>query len=130
MSKRGKLLLLVWTAPSVVFLAVTAIVYAAYRIPAPERLDSGERARVIAPLRAALGDHDPPPCDVHRGPGLVSVTVWYSGRPVIRIDGQGADLAGAVDNAATQLRARPQIKTFMARGDMNDARIQVDVISG
>jgi hypothetical protein len=130
MSKRGKLLLLVWTAPSLVLLAVTAIVYTAYRIPPPDRLDGGERARVIAPLRTALTDHDPAPCDVHRGPGRVAVSIWFEGRNVMRVDGQGADLAAAVDNAATQLRARPQIKMFAANGHAGDARIQVDVIIG
>lgn len=35
---RRRALLLVWTLPSAVFLAITAIVYGAYRIEPPRRL--------------------------------------------------------------------------------------------
>jgi hypothetical protein len=31
-------LVLVWTVPSLVFLAITGLVYGAYRIPPPDRL--------------------------------------------------------------------------------------------
>jgi len=125
--KRGWWLLIVWTVPSAVLLAITAIVFSAYRIAPPERLDDGERTRVMATLRAALSDQDPPHCDVHRAGDTVGVTVWADGRIAIRVDGQGADIGAAVDAAAAALRARPQIKT-MPR--ITDARIQVDVISG
>ena len=125
--KRGWWLLIVWTVPSAVLLAVTAIVFSAYRIAPPDRLDDGERTRVMATLRAALSDQDPPHCDVHRAGDTVGVTVWADGRIAIRVDGRGADLGAAVDAAAAALRARPQIKT-MPR--ITDARIQVDVISG
>ena len=125
--KRGWWLLIVWTVPSAVLLAVTAIVFSAYRIAPPERLDDGDRTRVMTTLRAALSDQDPPHCDVHRAGDTVGVTVWADGRIAIRVDGRGADLGAAVDAAAAALRARPQIKT-MPR--ITDARIQVDVISG
>ncbi|HEY6036585.1 MAG TPA: hypothetical protein VIV58_20040, partial [Kofleriaceae bacterium] len=125
--KRGWWLLIVWTVPSAVLLAVTAIVFGAYRIAPPERLDDGERARVIATLRAALSDQEPAHCDVHRAGDTVGVTVWGDGRIAIRVDGRGADVGAAVDAAAAALRARPQIKT-MPR--ITDARIQVDVIAG
>ena len=125
--KRGWWLLIVWTVPSAVLLAVTAIVFSAYRIAPPDRLDDGERTRVMATLRAALSDQDPPHCDVHRAGDTVGVTVWADGRIAIRVDGQGADIGAAVDAAAAALRARPQIKT-MPR--ITDARLQVDVISG
>jgi hypothetical protein len=125
--KRGWWLLIVWTVPSAVLLAVTAIVFSAYRIAPPARLDDGERTRVMATLRAALSDQDPPRCDVHRAAETVAVTVWSDGRTAIRVDGRGADLGAAVDAAAMLLRARPQIKT-MPR--ITDARIQVDVIAG
>ncbi|MEO6775506.1 MAG: hypothetical protein ABI467_21270 [Kofleriaceae bacterium] len=125
--KRGWWLLIVWTAPSVVLLVVTALVYGAYRITPPERLDDGDRVRVMATLRAALSDQDPPRCDVHRPGDTVAVTVWSDGRTAIRVDGHGADLGAAVDAAALLLRARPQIKT-MPR--LTEARIQVDVIAG
>jgi hypothetical protein len=125
--KRGWWLLIVWTLPSAVLLAVTAIVFGAYRIAPPARLDDGERVRVMATLRAALSDQDPPPCDVHRAAEAVGVTVWSDGRPLIRVDGRGADVGAAVAAAAVLVRTRPQIKT-MPR--ITDARIQVDVISG
>ena len=125
--KRGWWLLIVWTVPSAVLLAVTAIVFSAYRIAPPDRLDDGERTRVMATLRAALSDQDPPHCDVHRAGDTVGVTVWADGRIAIRVDGQGADIGAAVDAAAAALRARPQIKTLPR---ITDARLQVDVISG
>ena len=125
--KRGWWLLIVWTVPSAILLAVTAIVFHAYRIAPPDRLDDGERTRVIATLRAALSDQDPPHCEVHRAGSAVAVTVWSEGRTAIRVDGQGTDVGAAVDAAAAQLRARPQIKTMPG---VLDARIQVDVIAG
>ena len=123
-------LVIVWTAPSLVLLAVTAIIYSAYRIQPPERLDAGDRARVLAPLRTALSDHDPAPCDLHRGATAIAVTVWSEGRTVVRVDAQGPDLATAVDAAAKQIKDRPATKDFAATGRAGDARIQVDVISG
>jgi hypothetical protein len=128
--KRRWLLLAVWTVPSLVLLLVTAIVYNAYRIEPPARLDPAERARVMAPLRAALNDTDPPPCDVHRPATTVAVTVWSDGRTVMRVDGRGDDLASAVDAAARALRERPLVKAFAANGKASTARIQVDVIVG
>ena len=47
MKRRTLALIAVWTLPSVVFLAATAIVYSAYRIEPPDRLDADERAAVI-----------------------------------------------------------------------------------
>ena len=47
MTRRTIALVLVWTLPSIVFLGVTAIVFAAYRIPPPERLTDTERAAVL-----------------------------------------------------------------------------------
>jgi hypothetical protein len=125
--KRRWWLLIVWTVPSAVLLAVTAVVFAAYRIAPPARLDDGERTRAMATLRAALSDRDPPHCDVHRPGDTVAVTVWSDGRTAIRVDGRGADVGAAVDAAAALLRSRPQVKT-MPR--ITDARIQVDVIAG
>ncbi len=123
-------LLAVWTVPSIVLLLVTAIVYRAYRITPPERLDAGERARVMATLRAALNDTEPPPCEVHRAATAVAVTVWSDGRTVVRVDSDGSDLANAVDEAAVALRARPLVQAYAANGRAALARIQVDVISG
>lgn len=127
---RRCLLLAVWTLPSVVLLAITTSIYAGYRITPPARLDAGERARVMSPLRTALGDHAPPPCDVHRAANTVAVTVWFQGRTVLRVDGHGADLGGAVDEATREILAHPVIKGFAANGQAAAARIQVDVITG
>jgi hypothetical protein len=122
-------LVLVWTLPSAVFLAATAIVYSAFRIPPPDRLDDGERAAVVATLRAGLDDQPPVPCPVRRGAGTVVATVWFGGRPLARVDGEGADLGAAVDAAAAQLRARQEIRGI-AQADRDAARIQVDVVTG
>ncbi len=122
-------LVLVWTVPSAVFLLITAIVYGAYRIPAPARLTDTERAAVIAPLRAALLDQPAVPCTVTRLPGPVVVTMWLDGRAIVRVDGRGNTLAAAVDSAAASLRTH-----HMVRGQDPAAvprvRLQVDVIIG
>jgi hypothetical protein len=127
---RRWLLVLVWTLPSAILLALTAVIFGAYRIPPPDRLDAGERARVMAPLRAALLDQEPAKCDVHRGATTVAVTVWSEGRTIMRVDGHGVDLAAAVDDAAKLLRARPQTRTNATTGRAATSRIQVDVIAG
>ncbi len=123
-TRRRWLLLAVWTLPSLILLAVTSIIYAGYRIAPPDRLDDGERTRVMLPLRAALNGQPPPPCDVHRPGETVAVTVWSQGRTVLRVDGHGADIAAAVDDAAKQIAARP-VNAIAA-----SARIQVDLVSG
>ncbi|HWO22320.1 MAG TPA: hypothetical protein VNO30_26355 [Kofleriaceae bacterium] len=126
-------LVLVWTLPSAVFLAATAIVYTAFRIPPPDRLDAGERAAVMATLRAALDDQPAVPCPVRRAAAPVAATVWLAGRPIARVDGEGADrgadLGAAVDAAAAQLRALPAIRAI-APAERAAARIQVDIITG
>ena len=64
MKRRTILLVLVWTLPSAIFLAATGIVYSAYRIPPPDRLDEAERTQAIASLRAGLEDKPAIPCNV------------------------------------------------------------------
>ena len=113
MKRRTLALVLVWTLPSVVFLAITAIVYRAYRIPPPDRLTDAERSEVMRALRGGGA------CNVHRGVGDVVVTVWHDGRPTDRAEGRGRDVGGAVDQARTQLH---EIDAT--------ARIEVDVIVG
>ena len=122
-------LLLVWTLPSALFLGATAIVYSAFRIPPPERLDAAERAAIAASLRAGLGDRPAVPCAVHRGAGPVVATVWLKGRAIARIDGEGAGLAAAVDAAAAELRGSPTLRG-LAQPDRDEARLQVDVVTG
>ena len=48
--KRGWWLLIVWTVQSAVLLAVTWIVFGAYRIAPPDRLDDGERTRLVVDI--------------------------------------------------------------------------------
>jgi len=123
-TRRTRALVLVWTLPSIVFLAITWIVYSAYRIEPPQRMSDAERTAVMATLRAAIEDKPPPPCNVHRANTLVAVTVWNEGRAVSRVDGEGHDLGAAVDHAAASLRTHTEVR------NLPRARIQVDVIVG
>jgi hypothetical protein len=122
-------LVLVWTLPSVVFLVATGIVYFAFRIPPPDRLVGDERAAVMATLRAALDDRPAVPCGVRRGGGGVAATVWLKGRAIARVEGEGEDVGAAVDAAAAALRAETAVRA-LAQVDRDEARIQVDVITG
>ena len=136
--RRSTALALVWTLPSVVFVGLTGLVFHAYRIPPPERLDDAERAQMIAPLRAALDDRDPPPCTlagdaslIITGPAslaTIAVTVWSRGHAIARVDAAGAPCA-AVADAARALRPLPQLRA-LAPEVRALARIQVDVIHG
>jgi hypothetical protein len=131
MTRRTALLIAVWTAPSAVLLAATAIVFAAFRIAPPARLDAGERTRVMAPLRDALtGQVHAQPPEVHRAvAGAVVVTVWSSGKPAVRVDVPGTDVATATAQAARLLRASPEIAKLGA-AEREAARIQVDLVTG
>jgi len=122
-------LVLVWTLPSIVFLAATAIVYRAYRIPPPDRLTESERASVIAALRPGLRGEAGPPCTISRLPGPVAVTVWADGRSVIRVDGFGATVGEAVNDAAKRIAGHRSIRTIRPE-ILARARLQVDVIIG
>lgn len=122
-------LLLVWTLPSAVFLAITAIVYSAYRIEPPDRLTDSERVAVMTPLRAALLGESPAPCTLTRGQGPIVVTVWLDGRAIVRVDGHGGTLAQAVDSAAATLREHAQLRK-QSSDALSRARLQVDVIVG
>src|SRR5262249_27836242 len=90
---------------------------------------TAERAAIVAPLRAALEDRPPPLCSVHRDSGAVAATVWLGGRAVARADGEGADLAAAVDAAAAALRGQPAVRG-LAPAARDGARIQVAVVTG
>ncbi|HEY5928580.1 MAG TPA: hypothetical protein VIV11_43135 [Kofleriaceae bacterium] len=129
MKRRRLAIMLVWTLPSAVFLLITALVYGAYRIPPPDRLNDEERTAVMTPLRAALLDQAPAPCTVKRGPGGVAVTVWVDGRSIARVDGYGDNLAAAVDSAAASLRTQGAVRTLIPLSQAK-ARLQVDVIIG
>ena len=127
--RRRLALAAVWLAPAALFVALTWSVYGAYRIPPPERLGPDERAQIVATLRAALDDRDPPPCAL-RAPGtVVAVTIWSGGKAIARADGEGADLGLATDAAARLVRTAPQIRP-LASDVRAAARVQVDVVRG
>ena len=115
--RRSTLLALVWTLPTVVFVALTFAVYHAYRIEPPTRLDAAERACVMAPLRAALDDREAPPCAIAKP---IAVTVWSGGRAVARLDGTTTDAARLLHDAPQVHALTPDVRA--------NARIQVDVI--
>jgi hypothetical protein len=130
MKRRTILLVLVWTLPSLLFVATTGIVYSAYRIPPPDRLDEAERTAAIAALRAGLEDKPAVPCAIrHDGAGPIAVTVWYQGRAAVRVDATGDDVGKACDAAAAELRKHTSIRGFPA-AEFSKMRLQVDVITG
>jgi hypothetical protein len=145
---RALALLAVWIAPGAVCLAATAIVYLAFRIAPPERLGADDRARVMAPLRAALderseatggGDGRPAPAApdiaadapaLHRRlAGPLVATVWSGGASIARVDATGRDLAEATAAAAASLRELPQVRALPA-AERAAARLQVDLVTG
>jgi hypothetical protein len=132
--RRTVALIAVWTLPSAICLAATAVVYTAFRIAPPDRLDAADRARLIAPLRAALDDQPAPPAPdapaLHRPlAGPLVVTVWSGGASAARVDATGHDLAEAAIAAGRALRALPQVQA-LAPTERARARLQVDVITG
>jgi hypothetical protein len=125
-------LALIWTLPSVITVAATALVYHAYRIPPPDRLGDDDRTAVMRTLRAALVGAPDLPCAVHApvdAGSPVAVSVWSNGSSIARVDGTGADVGTAVDEAAKALRTMPAIAK-LSPADRERARIQVDVTSG
>jgi hypothetical protein len=127
-SRRRIVVVLVWTLPSVVFVAVTLLVFRAYRIAPPPRLDANDRACVIAALRAAV-DHREQRCDLATPANGVGVTVWSEGRPIARVDGEGDTVGAATNAAAHVLETVSQIRTLTADA-LARARIEADVVHG
>jgi hypothetical protein len=128
MKRRTLALVLVWTLPSALFLAITAIVFGAYRIAPPVRLGEADRAAVIEPLRAAVDGTPTAPCRA-KGQGPIVATVWLDGRAIVRVEGDDDSLPAATDKAASLLASNQQLRRLdaAARGR---ARIQVDLIVG
>lgn len=130
MTGRTIALVCVWTLPSAIFLAATALVYSAYRIPPAERLDGSQRAAVLASVRAALEGSADRPCTVHHPiAGGLAVTVWLDGRSIARVDGLGDDVAHAIDAADQGLARQPGIVP-LSTDDRRRARIQIDLVTG
>jgi hypothetical protein len=132
MTSRRRLvaLILVWTLPSALFLATAAFVYGTYRIAAPARLDAEDRTAVAATLRAALEDRPAVPCLVGAPiDRVLAATLWVRGRAFARFEGHGDTVGAAADDAARQLRTAPGIRQMLP-ADRDEARLQVDVITG
>jgi hypothetical protein len=132
MRRRTIALICVWTLPSVVLLAATAIGYHAFRIPPPDRLDAAERAAVIAALRAGLADGAPQvaPSAVHRPlGGPLAVTAWNGGRALVRLTATGDDVSSAAAAAARQLHDQPALQA-LSPSDRAGVRLQVDLVTG
>jgi hypothetical protein len=140
MKKRTIALVLVWTLPSALFLAVTAIVFDAYRIPPPDRIGGDVRSSVIAQLREALegkpetahptGGRDPDG-SLHAivVDGPVVATVWAGGKQLAQVAQEATNLGAATNGLAKQLRAHPAIAKLSV-GDREKARIQIDIVTG
>jgi hypothetical protein len=121
---------LVWTLPSVFFLAVTCVTYGAYRIEPPDRLDGETRFAVIDAVRDAI---DGKPVDVstikHTVHGPTVATLWSNGRSHAQVTDDATDLAAATKNLADKLRAHPAVANLAA--ELRDkARIQIDIVTG
>jgi hypothetical protein len=132
MRRRTIALLCVWTLPSVVLLAATAIGYHAFRIPPPDRLDATERAAVIAVLRAGLADGAPQiATPAVRRPlgGPLAVTAWYGGRALVRVTANGDDVSAAAVGAARQLHDQPALQS-LSPSERAGVRLQVDLVTG
>ncbi len=138
MTRRYKLALwLVWTLPSALFLTVTAIVYSAYRIDPPDRLDGAARTAVMSELRAALdADPDQPVTSPNTAStihvvvhGPVVATVWTQGHSLLQVTDPSTDLATATRALAEKLHANPALRRI-AIADRQRARIQVDIVTG
>ena len=129
MRPRTIALVCVWTLPSVILLAVTALVYGAFHIPEGERLDEKDRAAALACAHAALESRFAPCAVHHRIDGMLAITVWLEGRAIARVDGYGEDVATALDAAAKLLPTQKQIQPLstIAR---QAARVQIDIVAG
>ncbi len=118
--KRRAIVALVWTAPSALLVATTAIVMSVYRVAAPAPLDAAAAAAALGCLRAAVDGAPEAPCAVRGEGGRVVATVWLDGRAIARGDGEADDLGVAIAAAARGLRGRVPAPTR--------ARIQLDRI--
>jgi hypothetical protein len=123
----------VWVVPSAILVAATAIVFAAFRIPPPDRLDATARGQVFAVLRGALADPptviEPAAALARPAAGGLIVTVWSAGRPAARVDATDGDLGAAARTAARLLGDNAKLKS-MPSADRAAARIQVDLVVG
>ncbi|MBA2542500.1 MAG: hypothetical protein H0V17_22855, partial [Deltaproteobacteria bacterium] len=131
--KRRIAVLLVWTLPSVLFLAITCVTFRAYRIPPPDRLDGPARFAMIEALRAALDGKPEDPALLqqltHTVRGPIVATVWSSGRSLATVNDESTDLAAATRALAAKLQAHPKLAPLDAALRAK-ARIQVDIVTG
>ncbi len=129
MRRRTLALAAVWTLPSALFLAITALVFSAYRIAPPIRLDAAARAAVLAPLRAVLDLKPLSPCTIASGAGPIVVTVWLDGKTIARVEAHESRLAAAVDVAAAAMTKQASLVELRPL-QRKRTRIQVDVVAG
>ncbi len=132
MKRRTLALWLVWTLPSVLFLAVTGIVYSAYRIPPPDRLDPEARNQITRVLRDGLEgrpDRSGGRTMLHSIDGPMVATVWANGRSLAQIAEDGTDLGTVTQAIANKLLAHPGLQA-LPLADRQRARIQVDLVTG
>src|SRR5689334_25111245 len=117
MTRRTIALACVWTLPSLVFLAIAAVSYNAFRISPPDRLDPAERAAVLAAVRAGLalpsgpaapsGGASASPRLKRELAGPLAVTAWLGGRVFARVTASGDDVVAAASAAGRQLGEQP-----------------------
>lgn len=131
---RAAALVVTFTAPTLIFLTITAMVYKHWRIEVPRRLSPEARAEVVATLRAgiegrlALPTH---PELARRLPsdGPVIGTLWLEGAVVARVEGYGATVAQAT-YAAAELAGKHPVLTALTPEQRGAARWKVDVVVG
>lgn len=130
MKPRTLALLCVWTLPSAILLAATALMYSVFRIPPPDRLDAAARTAILAQLRAAVDAADAPLAGGLARPLTrpLFVTLWSQGRAFLRIEASGDDLAAATADAAAQLRGHRALASLAAT-ERAAARLQVDIVT-
>jgi hypothetical protein len=81
-----------------------------YRLRPLPPLSVAAQAQALAVVRAALAGRPPPPAPalagLPLGPGPLFGTLWDEGKPVVRAEGRGGDLAEAVASLGRALSAQ------------------------
>lgn len=128
---RRRWLVIVWTAPTLVLLAIASWIYGTYRIEVPAPLDANTRAAVLAPLRAALEQTPAPATEpgsrklANRGPLVASI--WHDGKLIARVDAYADTLSAATVEAVRLMGLHPALNTLDADA-RRLARLKVDLV--
>jgi hypothetical protein len=132
--RRALVLAAVWTGPSLVFLLITWMTYAAFRIDTPTRADDATRADAMAVIRAAL-DRSAAPAPSPRletsleADGPIIAVVYLDGLEVARAVGYGPTWNRALAAAATEL-GKAAFVTDRDAETRTRARIRIDAVVG